>query len=123
MTKVQAEELEDKSVLAVLLLIFYATINKKCLSFAPLAEAELATRFWGRRKRVKEKKSERSPSPRPALEGGGRDSRRALQARAGGAQDTLGSKKALPHTGNQTRGSSDTDLESTLLFASLVGHT
>lgn len=73
MTKVQAEELEDKSVLAVLLLIFYATINKKRLSFAPLAEAELATRFWGRRKRVKEKKSERSPSLRPALEGGGHD--------------------------------------------------
>lgn len=50
MTKVQVKELEDKFILAVLQLIFYARINKKCFSFAPLSEAELAVWCFGERK-------------------------------------------------------------------------
>lgn len=56
MTKVQAEELQDKFILAVLLLIFYATINKKHFSFAPLSEAELTVCFFGERKKSKGEK-------------------------------------------------------------------
>lgn len=51
MTKVQAKELkinEDKFVLTLLLLIFYATINKKYFSFAPLSERAGSLGFGGK---------------------------------------------------------------------------
>lgn len=69
MTKVQAKELEDKFILAVLQLIFYATINKKRFSFAPLSEAELAVRCFGERKNNHAEKISAKPSPNPALKG------------------------------------------------------
>ena len=63
MTKVQAEELEDKFVLAVLPLIFYATINKKHFSFAPLSEAELAVCFFEESEKSKGEKVWAKPLP------------------------------------------------------------
>lgn len=119
MTKVQAKELEDKFILAVLQLIFYATINKKCFSFAPLSEAELAVWCFGERKNNYAEKIWAKPPPNPALKGR-HNFCTTLQGGADRAQDVP--KKALPYTGNQMQASSDTDLESTLLFSSLVGH-
>lgn len=122
MTKAQAEELEDKFIFAVLLLIFYATITKKDFSFAPPSELA-AQGFLGRGKRIKEKKNLGIiHSPSSALKGG-QDFCATLQRKADRAQESLVPKKALQYTGNITQGSSKMDLEYTLLFPSLVGHS
>lgn len=116
MTKVQAKELEDKFILAVLQLIFYAKIIKKCFSFAPPSEAELAVWCFGERKNNNAEKVWANPSPNPAVKGQHRVCT-ALQGRADRAQDGL-----VPKKWNKMQASSDTDLETALLFFSLVGH-
>lgn len=66
MTKVQPEELEDKFILAVLLLIFYAAITNKHFSLAPLSEAELAV--WGFLRKRKKNKGEAWAKPLPLVQ-------------------------------------------------------